>query len=110
MVEQKLLDRVDVSASRASAMAVQEALSVAGIGLDDVATFDVYSCFPVPVFAICDGVGLATDDPRGLTLTGGLPSSAARATTTRCTALPRLSTKCESAQGDSALSAPTAAS
>ena len=54
-------------------MAVQEALSVAGIGLDDVATFDLYSCFPVPVFAICDGVGFATDDPRGLTLTGGLP-------------------------------------
>jgi acetyl-CoA C-acetyltransferase len=25
------------------------------------------------VFNICDGLGLATDDPRGLTLTGGLP-------------------------------------
>jgi acetyl-CoA C-acetyltransferase len=38
-----------------------------------VATFDLYSCFPVPVFNICDGMGIATDDPRGLTLTGGLP-------------------------------------
>jgi acetyl-CoA C-acetyltransferase len=27
----------------------------------------------VPVFTICDGVELATDDPRGLTVTGGLP-------------------------------------
>jgi acetyl-CoA C-acetyltransferase len=72
-VEQKLLDRVDVGTSPASVMAVREALSVAGIGLDDVATFDLYSCFPVPVFTICDGMGLATDDPRGLTLTGGLP-------------------------------------
>jgi acetyl-CoA C-acetyltransferase len=73
MVEQKLLDRVDVSISRASVMAVHEALSVAGIGLDDVATFDLYSCFAIPVFNICEGMGLATDDPRGLTLTGGLP-------------------------------------
>jgi acetyl-CoA C-acetyltransferase len=73
MVEQKLLDRVDMSISRASVMAVREALSVAGIGLDDVATFDLYSCFAIPVFNICDGIGLATDDPRGLTLTGGLP-------------------------------------
>jgi acetyl-CoA C-acetyltransferase len=73
MVEQKLLDRPDVSSSPASVMAVREALSVAGIRLDDVATFDLYSCFPIPVFNICDGVGLAADDPRGLTLTGGLP-------------------------------------
>ncbi len=73
MVEQKLLDRVDVGASPASVMAVREALTVAGVGIDDVATFDLYSCFPVPVFTICDGVGLATDDPRGLTVTGGLP-------------------------------------
>ena len=50
-----------------------EALRVAGIGLADIATFDLYSCFPFPVFAVCDGTGLATDDPRGLTLTGGLP-------------------------------------
>ena len=73
LVEQKLLDRVDMGSGPASVMAVREALSVAGIGLDDVATFDLYSCFPIPVFNICDGVSLATDDPRGLTLTGGLP-------------------------------------
>jgi acetyl-CoA C-acetyltransferase len=73
MSEQPLLERVDLGRSPASVLAVREALSVAGIGLDDVATFDLYSCFAVPVFNICDGVGLATDDPRGLTLTGGLP-------------------------------------
>ena len=54
-------------------MAVRDGLAVAGIGLDDVATFDLYSCFPVAVFNVCDGTGLALDDPRGLTLTGGLP-------------------------------------
>lgn len=46
---------------------------MAGVGVDDIATFDLYSCFPVPVFNICDGMGIAPDDPRGLTLTGGLP-------------------------------------
>ncbi|CAN5583489.1 acetyl-CoA acetyltransferase [soil metagenome] len=71
--EQDLLDRVDVSVSFSAKQAVAEALRVAGIDIDDVATFDLYSCFPFPVFAVCDEFGLAADDPRGLTLTGGLP-------------------------------------
>ena len=73
MVDQPLLDRVDLTYNSASVLAVREALAGAGVGIDDVATFDLYSCFPVPVFNFCDGTGLATDDPRGLTLTGGLP-------------------------------------
>lgn len=73
MVDQPFLDREDLSYNSASTLAVQEAMRVAGVGLDDIATFDLYSCFPVPVFNFCDGIGLATDDPRGLTLTGGLP-------------------------------------
>ena len=73
MEEQQLLQRPDLGHSPAAVMAVREALATAGIGIDDIATFDLYSCFPVPVFNICDGIGIATDDPRGLTLTGGLP-------------------------------------
>ena len=73
MKEQKLLDRPDVGASPASVLAVREALRVAGIGIDDVSAFDLYSCFPFPVFVFCDETGLAFDDPRGLTRTGGLP-------------------------------------
>jgi acetyl-CoA C-acetyltransferase len=71
--ERDLLDRADLSASPASVLAARGALEMAGIGVADLATIDLYSCFPVPVFNICDGLGLATDDPRGLTLTGGLP-------------------------------------
>jgi acetyl-CoA C-acetyltransferase len=71
--EQGLLERIDLGHAPSAPMAVREALAVAGVGLDDVATFDLYSCFPVAVFNVCDGVGLAPDDPRGLTLTGGLP-------------------------------------
>ncbi|MGO9350744.1 MAG: acetyl-CoA acetyltransferase [Mycobacterium sp.] len=71
--EQPLLERPDLGHAPSAVMAVREALAMAGIGVDDVATFDLYSCFPVPVFNICDGMGIAPDDPRSLTLTGGLP-------------------------------------
>lgn len=71
--EQSMLARPDLGHAPSAVMAVREALDVAGIGVDDIATFDLYSCFPVPVFNICDGLGIAPDDPRGLTLTGGLP-------------------------------------
>ncbi|ORB27498.1 acetyl-CoA acetyltransferase [Mycolicibacterium parafortuitum] len=73
LVEQPLLARADLGASPAAVHAAGEALRVAGIAVDDIATFDLYSCFPFPVFVICEALGLATDDPRGLTLTGGLP-------------------------------------
>lgn len=73
LAEQSLLERPDLGHAPSAVMAAREALDVAGIGVDDVATFDLYSCFPVPVFNICDGLGIAPDDPRGLTLTGGLP-------------------------------------
>ncbi len=71
--EQPLLERPDLGHAPSAVLAVREAVAMAGIGIDDVATFDLYSCFPVPVFNICDGMGIAPDDPRGLTLTGGLP-------------------------------------
>jgi acetyl-CoA C-acetyltransferase len=71
--ERTLMDRADLSASPAAVMAARHALEVAGITVGDLAWIDLYSCFPAPVFNICDGLGIAPDDPRGLTLTGGLP-------------------------------------
>ncbi len=71
--ERELLERADLSASPAAVLAARHALEVAGIQAGDLASIDLYSCFPIPVFNICDGLGLATDDPRGLTVTGGLP-------------------------------------
>lgn len=73
MVEQDLLDRVDLGASPAAVHAAREALRVAEIGADDIATFDLYSCFPFPVFVVCEALGIDGTDPRGLTVTGGLP-------------------------------------
>ncbi len=37
-------------------MAARHALAVAGVGTGDLATIDLYSCFPAPVFNICDGL------------------------------------------------------
>lgn len=73
LTEQALLDRVDLGASPAAVHAAWEALRVADIGVEDVATFDLYSCFPFPVFVVCEALGIDGADPRGLTVTGGLP-------------------------------------
>jgi acetyl-CoA C-acetyltransferase len=71
--ERTPMERADWSKSPASTAAAQRALDLAGASLADMSFFDLYSCFPIAVFNICDGLGLAPDDPRGLTLTGGLP-------------------------------------
>jgi len=65
----------DLSASPAMAAASREALTCAGIDIDDVAHLDLYSCFASSVHLACGALGLAGDDPRGLTVTGGLPFS-----------------------------------
>jgi acetyl-CoA C-acetyltransferase len=66
-------ERADMSRSAAMAVVSRHALSSAGVGLDDIDAFDLYSCFPSSVRLACDAIGLALDDPRGLTVTGGLP-------------------------------------
>jgi acetyl-CoA C-acetyltransferase len=71
--ERTPMERQDLSRSPASVAAVKRALNAAGVGLSDIDAFDLYSCFPIAVFNICDGLGLAPDDRRGLTVTGGLP-------------------------------------
>lgn len=47
--------------------------SAAGIGSDDVAHIDLYSCFPSAVQMSANALSIPLDDPRGLTITGGLP-------------------------------------
>jgi len=49
------------------------ALHNAGKQLDDVQHFDFYSCFPIAVEMACEMLGLDINDPRGFTVTGGLP-------------------------------------
>lgn len=68
-----IAERVDLSRSAAMAVTGRRALRASGVGLDDIDVFDLYSCFPSSVRLECDALGLAIDDPRGLTVTGGLP-------------------------------------
>jgi acetyl-CoA C-acetyltransferase len=71
--ERTPVERADLSRGPASVAAAKRAMDAAGVSLADIGVFDFYSCFPIAVFNVCDGLGLATDDPRGLTVTGGLP-------------------------------------
>ncbi len=43
------------------------------VGIDDIDRMDIYSCFPSAVQLATTALGIAPDDARGLTVTGGLP-------------------------------------
>jgi acetyl-CoA C-acetyltransferase len=59
--------------SPAMAAAAGEAMRVGGVGIDDVAHLDLYSCFGSSVNFARDALGLGKGDRRPLTVTGGLP-------------------------------------
>jgi acetyl-CoA C-acetyltransferase len=65
----------DLWRSPAMAAAAGGALAGAGIGVDDVAHLDLYSCFASSVCFALDALGIAEDDARAaaVTVTGGLP-------------------------------------
>jgi acetyl-CoA C-acetyltransferase len=66
-------EHVDLWRSPAMEHAAQTALGAAGAGIDDVAHLDLYSCFASSVNFARDALGIGADDPRPLTVTGGLP-------------------------------------
>lgn len=49
------------------------ALDMAGKTVADVSAFDLYSCFPSAVEVAMKEIGIAEDDPRPISVTGGLP-------------------------------------
>lgn len=65
-------ERSDFTSSPAIRAASSRALSNAGITIEDVDLIDLYSCFPSAVQMALNELGLAHDDPRGATVTGGL--------------------------------------
>ncbi len=66
-------EHADMWRSPAMAAASTEAMRVAGIGIDDVAHLDLYSCFASSVNFARDALGLDERELRPLTVTGGLP-------------------------------------
>ena len=66
-------DRRDYHSSPAMVKVFEQAFEMAGTTLADIGAFDLYSCFASAVEIGAASLGLALDDPRGLTITGGLP-------------------------------------
>jgi acetyl-CoA C-acetyltransferase len=66
-------ERVNYWSSPAIRLAGEQALAQARLGIDAIDAFDLYSCFPSAVQIAADMLGIAVDDPRPLTVTGGLP-------------------------------------
>ena len=63
----------DLWRSPAMAAASDAAMAGAGVGADDVAHFDLYSCFASSVCFALDALGIGEHDDRAVTQTGGLP-------------------------------------
>jgi acetyl-CoA C-acetyltransferase len=68
-----LTERVNFHTSPAIRTIGRKAFAMAGLGIGDLSFIDLYSCFPSAVEIGCQELGLAECDPRGLTVTGGLP-------------------------------------
>ncbi len=66
-------DRRDYFSSPAIEVMARETLKMAGRGIDQIDFLDLYACFPCAVEIARDEFGIARDDPRYLTITGGLP-------------------------------------
>lgn len=68
-----LSERRDLHSSPAIALAATAAFEAAGLGIDDVAMMDLYSCFPCAVQLAAAAIGVDLDDStRPPTVTGGL--------------------------------------
>src|SRR6202158_474651 len=66
-------ERINFHSSPAMRAASRKALDMAGKNIGEVRIFDIYSCFSSAVEIACQELGIPEDDPRGLTVTGGLP-------------------------------------
>ncbi len=63
----------DLASSPAMCEVTTKALGSAGVGIDDVAHLDLYSCFGSSVNFMRDALRIGATDVRPLTVTGGLP-------------------------------------
>ncbi|ANY20998.1 acetyl-CoA acetyltransferase [Tsuneonella dongtanensis] len=74
VVDPEPLERADLSRFPGAEAVLDAALAASGKSLAEIEHLDFYSCFPAAVFATAiDHLGLSATDPRGLTVTGGLP-------------------------------------
>lgn len=67
-----MIDKADYTRSPALEKIAAAAQQRAGISVDELDGFDLYSCFPCAVNVARGELGIRDDDPRPLTQTGGL--------------------------------------
>jgi acetyl-CoA C-acetyltransferase len=70
---QHITQRQRYDESPAARFGPKLALEQAGLSLEDINQFDIYSCFPSVVQIIRKELGLSEDDPRDISIAGGLP-------------------------------------
>lgn len=71
--EKGVLARQNYFSSAAMEMMARRVFDGTSVSIDDISHIDLYSCFPIAVSLARDTFGIAEDDPRHLTVTGGLP-------------------------------------
>ncbi len=67
-----LIEKSNFTSSLALKAAIDKATRRCGLSLEEVECFDIYSCFPCSVSIARKMMNLPENDPRPLTLTGGL--------------------------------------
>lgn len=68
-----MVERGNFYSAPALRVAGQRALAMAGATIDEIEMIDIYSCFPSAVQIGREALDIGEDDPRPLTVTGGLP-------------------------------------
>jgi acetyl-CoA C-acetyltransferase len=71
--EKGILRRPSYHSSDAMRVMAEQVFKGNELTVDDMKYIDFYSCFPSAVAIARDTFGIAVDDPRNLTVTGGLP-------------------------------------
>ena len=66
-------ERINFHSSPSVKVATEKAMEQAGVSLEEIDYLDFYSCFPCAPRITRNMLGIPRDDPRPLTVTGGMP-------------------------------------
>ena len=101
--EPSLLSRANLEQCPAAISAISTSLRVSDTSWKNINFVDLYSCFAIPIFNLLDGFKLSPDDPRGWTLTGGLPFFGGAGNNYAGHAIAEAVARCRAAPGSRAL-------
>ena len=101
--EPSLLARASLERSPAAISAISTLLEVSDCKWKNIKFVDLYSCFAIPVFNLLDAFKLSHNDPRGWTLTGGLPFFGGAGNNYAAHAIAEAVARCRAAPGSRAL-------